>query len=207
MNIVCFSLLSWVMWIDFWKNKYTFFLSNGNFFFKKKRDSPLAEAGRRFTFSTLGCRFRQRRHHDTDSFWLFECLNVWLFESWKLLPHFSLSVDKLKRLLDCLIAWLLEWFDRASHSSINTFKHSRIHINVSTYQQKHNHAIRQSSNKQLLTQSNQNNQTMMMRRHLFARYSLVFHSFSVSERENDGKHIGKRQDKERRNIEPRRRTE
>jgi hypothetical protein len=32
----------------------------------------------------------------------------------------------------------------------------------------------------------------LKRRHLFDRYSIVFHSFSVSERENDGKHIGKR---------------
>ena len=40
------------------------------------------------------------------------------------------------------------------------------------------------------------------RRHLFARYSIVFHSFSVSQRENDGKHIEKRYDKERRNYEP-----
>jgi hypothetical protein len=40
------------------------------------------------------------------------------------------------------------------------------------------------------------------RRHLFARYSIVFHSFSVSQRENDGKHIEKRYDKERRNTEP-----
>jgi hypothetical protein len=38
------------------------------------------------------------------------------------------------------------------------------------------------------------------RRHLFDRYSIVFHSFSVSERENDGKHIEKRYDKERRNT-------
>jgi hypothetical protein len=30
------------------------------------------------------------------------------------------------------------------------------------------------------------------RRHLFARYSIVFHSFSVSEREKRGKHIEKR---------------
>ena len=29
----------------------------------------------------------------------------------------------------------------------------------------------------------------LKRRHLFARYSIVFHSFSVSQRENDGKHI------------------
>ena len=29
-------------------------------------------------------------------------------------------------------------------------------------------------------------------RHLFARYSIVFPSFSVSEREKRGKHIGKR---------------
>ena len=40
------------------------------------------------------------------------------------------------------------------------------------------------------------------RRHLFARYSIVFPFFSVSQRENDGKHIEKRYDKERRNIEP-----
>ena len=40
------------------------------------------------------------------------------------------------------------------------------------------------------------------RRHLFARYSIVFPFFSVSQREKWGKHIGKRYDKERRNIEP-----
>ena len=40
----------------------------------------------------------------------------------------------------------------------------------------------------------------LLRRHLFDRYSIVFHSFSLSEREKWGKHIGKRYDKERRNI-------
>jgi hypothetical protein len=45
------------------------------------------------------------------------------------------------------------------------------------------------------------------RRHLFDRYSIVFPFFSVSQRENDGKHIEKRYDKERRNIEPGRLTE
>jgi hypothetical protein len=32
----------------------------------------------------------------------------------------------------------------------------------------------------------------LKRRHLFDRYSIVFPFFSVSQRENDGKHIGKR---------------
>ena len=45
------------------------------------------------------------------------------------------------------------------------------------------------------------------RRHLFVRYSIVFPSFSVSEREKWGKHIEKRYDKERRNSEPGRHTD
>ena len=45
------------------------------------------------------------------------------------------------------------------------------------------------------------------RRHLFDRYSIVFHSFSVSEREKWGKHIEKQYDKERRNTGPGRLTE
>ena len=45
------------------------------------------------------------------------------------------------------------------------------------------------------------------RRHLFDRYSIVFPSFSLSQREKRGKHIGKRYDEERRNIEPGRHTE
>ena len=43
----------------------------------------------------------------------------------------------------------------------------------------------------LLIGSTQHVETIK-RRHLFDRYSIVFHSFSVSERENDGKNIGKR---------------
>ena len=41
-----------------------------------------------------------------------------------------------------------------------------------------------------------------MHRHLFVPYSLVFPFVSLSEREKRGKHIEKRYDKERRNIEP-----
>ena len=47
----------------------------------------------------------------------------------------------------------------------------------------------------------------MMRPHLFDRYSIVFPFVSVSQREKGGKHIGKRYDKERRYIEPRKHTE
>ena len=38
-------------------------------------------------------------------------------------------------------------------------------------------------------------------------YSIVIRSFSLSQREKRGKHIGKRYDEERRNIEPGRHTE
>ena len=45
------------------------------------------------------------------------------------------------------------------------------------------------------------------RRHLFDRYSIVFHSFSVSQREKWGKHIEKQYDKERPNTGPWKHTE
>ena len=62
-----------------------------------------------------------------------------------------------------------------------------------------------SEEHKLLIEPNQYVETIK-RRHLFVRYSIVFPSFSLSQREKWRKHIEKRYDKERRNIEPERHT-